>query len=82
MERKAHFNPEIVGAAAAYRAWQYYEIHDAHKAGGKVSHLRGKQVSPIVALKAGYRITTRLDHLGVGDQPGSETRRRARAALR
>ncbi|WVQ65111.1 uncharacterized protein L199_003283 [Kwoniella botswanensis] len=53
LERKAHFTAEVVGAGAAYQAFQAFENNEAHFKGieGKVSHARSKEI--IVGLAEG-----------------------------
>lgn len=45
LEHKAHFTHEVVGAAAAYEAFQAFENNGAHSEdGSKVTHARAKEV--------------------------------------
>ncbi|KIR67603.1 hypothetical protein I312_102200 [Cryptococcus bacillisporus CA1280] len=53
LEHKAHFTHEVVGAAAAYEAFQAFEKNGAHaEDGSKVTHARAKEV--IAGLATGY----------------------------
>ncbi|WRT65864.1 uncharacterized protein IL334_002815 [Kwoniella shivajii] len=53
IEKKAHFPADVVGAAAAYEAFQAFQNNDAHTSGltGKVTHARSKEI--IVGLAEG-----------------------------
>ncbi|WWC87972.1 uncharacterized protein L201_002874 [Kwoniella dendrophila CBS 6074] len=53
LERKAHFPADVVGAAAAYEAFQAFQNNQAHTSGidGKVTHARSKEI--IVGLAEG-----------------------------
>ncbi|OWZ54759.1 hypothetical protein C356_01687 [Cryptococcus neoformans c45] len=53
LEHKAHFTHEVVGAAAAYEAFQAFENNGAHSEdGSKVTHARAKEI--IAGLATGY----------------------------
>ncbi|OCF32899.1 hypothetical protein I317_00772 [Kwoniella heveanensis CBS 569] len=53
LEKKAHYTHDIVGAAAAYEAFELFQKHEAHesKLGQKITHARSKEI--IVGLAEG-----------------------------